>query len=107
LGASCRPRRARRSWRARRPVTEVGLSPLRLDRMSDARVVNNPYPHVVVENALDHLDPLNADFPPREQFGPTIRMDGDLTSGDPAYENLIRNRRPKARCTSKFTRPNS
>jgi hypothetical protein len=70
-------------------VTEVDLRPLRLDRLSDARVVNNPYPRVVVENALDHLDLLNADFPPREQFGPTIRMDGDLTSGDPAYENLI------------------
>jgi hypothetical protein len=70
-------------------VTEVGLRPLRLDRLSDARVVADPYPHVVVENALDHLDLLNADFPPREQFGPTIRMDGDLTSGDPSYENLI------------------
>jgi hypothetical protein len=51
-------------------VTEVGLRPLRLDRLSDARVVNNPYPHVVVENALDHLDPLNADFPPREAVDP-------------------------------------
>jgi hypothetical protein len=35
------------------------------------------------------LDLLNADFPSREQFGPTIRMDGDLTSGDPAYESLV------------------
>jgi hypothetical protein len=45
-------------------MTEVGLRPLRLDRLSDARVVADPYPHVVVENALDHLDLLNADFPP-------------------------------------------
>jgi hypothetical protein len=35
------------------------------------------------------LDLLNADFPSRDEFGPTIRMDGDLTSGDPAYETLI------------------
>jgi hypothetical protein len=70
-------------------VAVVSLRPLRLDRLSEARLVSDPYPHVVVENALDHLDLLNADFPSREQFGPTIRMDGDLTSGDPAYENLI------------------
>jgi hypothetical protein len=69
-------------------VTEVALRPLRLDRLSNARLVYDPYPHVVVENALD-LNLLNADFPSREQFGPTIRMDGDLTSGDPAYENLV------------------
>jgi hypothetical protein len=69
-------------------VNAAGLRPLRLDRLSDARVVDDPYPHVIVENALDHLDLLNADFPSRE-FGPTIRMDGDLTSGDPAYETLI------------------
>ncbi len=67
----------------------MGLRPLRLDGLSDARVVDDPFPHVVVANALDQLDLLNADFPPREQFGPTIRMDGDLTSGDLAYENLI------------------
>ncbi len=62
---------------------------LRFDRVSDARVKDDPYPHVVVKGALDRLDELNADFPSKDRFGPTIRMDGDLTSGDPGYEELI------------------
>ena len=32
---------------------------------------------------------LNAEFPSKDQFGPTIRMDGDLTAGDQKYEELI------------------
>jgi hypothetical protein len=70
-------------------LTPVDLRPLRFDRLSGARVLDDPYPHVIVEDALDQLGELNADFPSKERFGPTIRMDGDLTSGDSAYESLI------------------
>jgi hypothetical protein len=62
---------------------------LRLDRLRSAGVIDSPYPHVVFEDALGSLNNLNADFPPKDRFGPTIRMDGDLTAGDPAYEDLV------------------
>ncbi len=48
------------------PATTARVRPLRLDRLSNTRVVHDPYPHVVVENALDQLDLLNADFPSRD-----------------------------------------
>ena len=88
-------------------ATTARLRPLRLDRLSNTRVVHDPYPHVVVENALDQLDLLNADFPSREQFGPTIRMDGDLTSGDPHTRTSFCDRRHMPRCTNRSTRRNS
>jgi hypothetical protein len=62
---------------------------LRLDQLTRGRVIDSPYPHVVLENALDELSRLNADFSSKDQFGPTIRMDGDLTAGDQEYEELI------------------
>jgi hypothetical protein len=62
---------------------------LRLDQLARGRVIDSPYPHVVLENALDELSWLNADFPSKNHFGPTIRMDGDLTAGDQKYEELI------------------
>jgi hypothetical protein len=62
---------------------------LRLDQLTRGRVIDSPYPHVVLENALDELSRLNADFPSKDQFGPTIRMDGDLTAGDQGYDDLI------------------
>jgi hypothetical protein len=62
---------------------------LRLDELTRERVIDSPYPHVVLKNALDELSRLNADFPSKDQFGPTIRMDGDLTAGDQKYEELI------------------
>jgi hypothetical protein len=62
---------------------------LRLDQLSKASVIDSPYPHLACEDALDSVDNLNADFPPKDRFGPTIRMDGDLTAGDPAYEDLV------------------
>jgi hypothetical protein len=62
---------------------------LRLDQLARERVIDSPYPHVVLENALDELSRLNADFPSKDHFGPTIRMDGDLTAGDQEYEELI------------------
>lgn len=62
---------------------------LRLDELSRQSVINHPYPHVVLENALATGDRLNAEFPTKDRFGPTIRMDGDLTAGDPSYEELV------------------
>jgi hypothetical protein len=62
---------------------------LRLDQLAHERIVDDPYPHVVFEGALDHVNDLNADFPLKDRFGPTIRMDGDLTAGDQGYEELI------------------
>lgn len=62
---------------------------LRLDQLARERVINDPYPHVVFENALDEIRGLNVEFPLKDRFGPTIRMDGDLTAGDPGYEELI------------------
>ena len=67
----------------------ANVGALRFDRVADAWMNDEPYPHVAVKGALDRLDELNADFPSRDRFGPTIRMDGDLTSGDPGYEELI------------------
>jgi hypothetical protein len=62
---------------------------LRLDQLARERVVNEPYAHVVFADALDRVNDLNVDFPSKDRFGPTIRMDGDLTAGDAAYEELI------------------
>ena len=62
---------------------------LRLDQLAQESVVETPYPHIACQNALENVAKLNADFPSKEQFGPTIRMDGDLTSGDSEYERLI------------------
>jgi len=62
---------------------------LRLDQLTRGRVIDSPYPHAVLENALDELFRFNADFPSIDRFGPTIRMDGDLTAGDQEYDNLI------------------
>jgi hypothetical protein len=62
---------------------------LRLNELAGASLINDPYPHLVLEDALDRVQDLNTDFPPKERFGPTIRMHGDLTAGDPGYEDLI------------------
>jgi hypothetical protein len=63
---------------------------IRLDQLSSAGVIASPYPHMVFEDALGSIsNTLNADFPSKDRFGPTIRMDGDLTTGDPGYEELI------------------
>jgi hypothetical protein len=62
---------------------------LRLDALAQQTVIRDPYPHVVFEHAVQGVDALNGDFPAKEQFGPTIRMDGDLTAGDAGYESLI------------------
>ena len=62
---------------------------LRLDQLAREQVIESPYPHAVLESALDELPKLNADFPSNDHFGPTIRMDGDLTAGDQGYDELI------------------
>lgn len=62
---------------------------LRLDELARQPLLDDPYPHVVFENALTDTDGLNAEFPTKDRFGPTIRMDGDLTAGDAGYEELI------------------
>jgi len=62
---------------------------LRLDQLARERGIDDPYPHVVLKDALDQVRDLNAEFPSKDRFGPTIRMDGDLTAGDPGYEELI------------------
>lgn len=62
---------------------------LRLDRLINAGVMMEPYPHAVIYEALEDVQELNAEFPAKESFGPTIRMDGDLTSGDQGYEALL------------------
>jgi hypothetical protein len=66
-----------------------GGAMLRLDRLSRETVLDHPYPHAVVANVLEGVDRLNAEFPTKDRFGPTIRMDGDLTAGDPGYEELV------------------
>jgi hypothetical protein len=62
---------------------------LRLDQLARAPVIESPYPHVVLAQALNELPGLNADFPSKDRFGPTIRMDGDLTAGDQEYDALV------------------
>jgi hypothetical protein len=62
---------------------------LRLDQLVRQKVIDEPYPHVAFENALEGISDLDADFPLKGGFGPTIRMDGDLTAGDPGYEALV------------------
>lgn len=79
------------NWRYQSATTylKYGEVMLRLDQLARQRVIDEPYPHVVFENAVDKIRDLNLDFPLPERFGPTIRMDGDLTAGDPGYEDLI------------------
>lgn len=62
---------------------------LRLDRLLREKVTERPYPHVAMANALEAIHQLNEEFPSLDQFGPTIRMDGDLTAGDIGYEALL------------------
>lgn len=62
---------------------------LRLDRLARERLADDPYPHIVFDDALDRMDDLNAAFPSKDRFGPTIRMDGDLTEGDQEYQELM------------------
>lgn len=52
-------------------------------------VVEDPYPHIALENALRDYDGLSADFPDESRFSKTIRMHGDLTYPDPEYVKLI------------------
>jgi hypothetical protein len=66
-----------------------GQEMLCFDKLSRESVVGHPYAHFAILDALESLPALNADFPSIERFGPTIRMDGDLTAGDPQYEELI------------------
>ena len=60
-----------------------------LDELARRPLLDDPFPHVVFENALTEINGFNAEFPTKDRFGPTIRMDGDLTAGDPGYEELI------------------
>jgi hypothetical protein len=62
---------------------------LRLDRLARQRLIDEPYPHIVFDDAFDGIDELNTAFPSKDRFGPAIRMDGDLTAGDRAYEELV------------------
>ena len=62
---------------------------LSLERLAAEPIIEDPYPHLALPGALEHADSLNDDFPSKDRFGPTIRMDGDLTAGDPGYEELI------------------
>jgi hypothetical protein len=62
---------------------------LRLDQLVRGSVIEEPYPHIVLAGSLDAIGELNQDFPSKCQFGPSIRMDGDLTAGDPEYEHLL------------------
>jgi hypothetical protein len=52
-------------------------------------VDTDPYPHVVIKDALRDYASLERDFPSAEQFGPHIRSHGDLTHGDIGYSRLI------------------
>lgn len=62
---------------------------LRLEELARQRLTLDPYPHIVFGEALSDLDRLNDEFPAKDRFGPTIRMDGDLTAGDPGYDELV------------------
>src|SRR5580765_1130484 len=62
---------------------------LRFDKLSLESVIGNPYPHLAVQDALEGVPCPHREFPAKERFGPTIRMDGDLTAGDAEYEALI------------------
>lgn len=54
-------------------------------------VFSNPYPHTVLKNFSDFTaEQLNDNFPPLNIFGKTIRMDGDLSSHDPAFQEFLK-----------------
>ena len=52
-------------------------------------VDRDPYPHVIIKNALRDYASLERDFPSAEQFGSHIRSHGDLTHGDEGYSRLL------------------
>lgn len=52
-------------------------------------VDTDPYPHLVIADALRDYASLERDFPAAEQFGAHIRSHGDLTYGDEVYSRLI------------------
>lgn len=55
------------------------------------QVFDKPYPHVVIKNFTSHTpEELSDNFPPLSIFGKTIRMDGDMSSHDPAFKNYIK-----------------
>jgi hypothetical protein len=57
--------------------------------VSQMKLIQSPYPHIAVENAVTTHDGMVADFPDESRFGRKIRMHGDLTAGDEEYERLI------------------
>src|ERR1700761_7900289 len=52
-------------------------------------VDTDPYPHVIIADALREYASLERDFPAAEHFGAHIRSHGDLTYGDAEYSRLI------------------
>src|SRR3569833_651485 len=53
------------------------------------RVDSDPYPHVVIADALRDYASLEREFPAAESFGANIRSHGDLTYGDTEYSRLL------------------
>lgn len=59
--------------------------------VKDIPLIPAPYPHIAFAGAVGVHDGLVTDFPAEDQFGAKLRMHGDLTAGDAAYEKLIEN----------------
>lgn len=55
----------------------------------NAKVITEPYPHIAVGNALSRYSEIDSDFPEESEFGPSLRMHGDLTYVDAQYQELI------------------
>ena len=49
----------------------------------------DPYPHYATPDALEDYASLCRDFPAEDTFAGSIRMHGDLTSGDEGYADLL------------------
>ncbi len=57
--------------------------------LSNVKVNSNPFPHVVIDNAIhDHREML-MDFPKDCDFGEGVRMHGDLCWNDLNYKKLL------------------
>lgn len=57
--------------------------------LSDVKVDSDPFPHVVIDNAIHEDREMLMDFPKDSDFGEGVRMHGDLCWDDLNYEKLI------------------
>jgi len=60
-----------------------------LRAIGESELRRSPYPHVAIEGALTDYAALLQAFPEEGQFGPQLRMHGDLTYPEPNYMALV------------------